>query len=298
MSDDNKRLSILDELDKFNTAPQADSLMLGILAEEEAGRAPNRFAIPDEPEAPAPAPDETEPEAPKTPEAPDHYLPLNTSIQDLNNRFDSRIAGIERAIQSLTGSLSQQRQQPQQEQQYQYDPDMPVTGHQMQALAQRQELAYRMGLTAYKNNLATRAHLEYQRFKSANPDFNFDPQQIDFAIDQMARDGKLEQLESTNWRGHFEQMYAPQRQTRYDEQAKQIESLQKELETLKKHSPRPAAKPQPVSPATGRSSRGPAISSPLTESQDDAVVNLKSFRQKGNFKGFARDLPGVLRQGR
>lgn len=289
MSEDNKRLSILDELDKFNTAPAADSLMLGILQEQEGA---SRSPVGEEPEPqPEPAP---QPEPDDKRDLPDNYLPLNTSIQDLNSRFDSRIAGLERSIQSLVGGLQQQqqRQAPAQPAAPAYDPDMPVTAYHMQELANRQDLAYQMGLKAYKHNLSTRAHLEYQRFKSEHPDFNLDPQQLDYAIDQMARDNKLEQLEGTNWRGHFEHAYEPQRRTQFEAQAKQIDTLTKEIETLKKA--RSAAPSQPVSPSTGRSSRGPAaISTPLQSSNDDVIVGMKTFRQKGNFKGFANDLKSL-----
>lgn len=293
MSEDNKRLAILDELDKFNTAPQADSLMLGILQEEEANQ--GRFGARNEEDAPG----EDEPEAPlapedKKPEVPNDYLPLNTSIQDLNGKFENRFSGLERSIQSLAQSISQSQQPRQQAPEQNYDPDMPVTGQHMQVLAQRQEMAYNMGLRAYKQNLSTRAHLELQRFQTKHPDFQMDSQQLDFAIDAMARDGKLDQLEGTNWRGHFEQMYVPQRESRYDAQAKQIETLQKELESLKKTAARSPAPAQPVSPSTGRSSRGPAaISTPLQESNEDSIVGLKTFRQKGNFKGFANDLKSM-----
>lgn len=290
MSEDNKRLSILDELDKFNTAPAADSLMLGILQEQETLLNRNVASEEQEPQPePAPAPEPTG--DPK--QIPDAYLPLNTSIQDLNTRFDNRIAGLERSIQSLVGGLQQQRQ-PQAPAQPAYDPDMPVTGYHMQELATRQDLAYQMGLKAYKQNLSTRAHLEFQRFKNEHPDFQLDPQQLDYAINQMAANNQLDQLEGTNWRGHFEQAYAPQRASRYDAQAKQIETLQKELETLKKTAARSPAPAQPVSPSTGRSSRGPAaISTPLQQSNDDVIVGMKTFRQKGNFKGFANDLKSL-----
>ena len=288
---DNKRLAILDELDKFNTAPAVDSLMLGILAEQEAQA--NRLGGEPEPqpEPAPPSPPEPKPEdEPK--QIPNDYLPLNTSIQELNGRIDSRITGLERAIANLSNSFSQPRQQ--QPQTPAYDPDMPVSMQHVMELANRQEMAYRVAQQAYKHNLSTRAHMELHRFQQQNPDFKMDPAQLDFAIDAMARDNKLDQLEGTNWRGHFEQMYAPQRAQRFDAQAKQIESLQKELETLKKQASKTPAPAQPVSPATGRGSRGPAaISTPLQQS-DDAVVNLKSFRQKGNFKGFAKDLPGVI----
>jgi len=281
---ENKRLAILDELDQYNTAPEADSLMLGILKEQE-----HKHKLYEEPPTEEKPPTEEE-------EATDHYLPLNTSIQNLNGRFENKFAALERSIQSLVSSFSN-RQQPQQPRQEEYDPDMPVTAQHMQALAQRQEQTYQMGLTAYKTNLATRAHLEYMRFKESHPDFQFDPAQIDFAIDAMARDNKLQELAGTNWRGQFEQMYAPQRETRYQSQAKEVERLTKELETLKKSAARSAPPALPVSPSTGRSSRGPAaISSPLQNSNEEGILGLKSFRQKGNFKGFAKDLKSMMKQ--
>ena len=290
---ENKRLAILDELDQFNTAPEADSLMLGILKEQEGEH--RKLSL--EHEAPgvleAAAEAETELKAGKGDD--DHYLPLNTSIQDLNSRFENRFSGLERSFQSLATSISSQTQQRQQPQQEQYDPDMPVTAQHMQTLAQRQEQTYQMGLQAYKTNIATRAHLEYMRFKQTHPDFQFDPAQIDFAVDSMARDGKLQELAGANWRGQFEQMYAPQRDTRYDVQAKEVERLTKELEALKKSAARSAPPPQSVSPSTGRSSRGPAaIATPLQSNNGDGILGLKSFRQKGNFKGFAKDLKSMI----
>lgn len=299
MSEENKRLAILDELDKFNTAPEADSLMLGILKEEEA--AANRSndydrSAGDREDRSVEAPEDKVVEKERS--LPNDYLPLNTSIQDLNSRFEGRFSGLERSLQSLAQSIAQSGQQRQQPVEQTYDPDMPVTGQQMQVLAQRQQMAYDMGLKAYKNNLSTKAHLEYQRFKSSNPDFQMDPQQLDYAIDAMARDDKLEQLEGTNWRGHFEQMYAPQRTARHESLQKEVDTLKKELETLKKASVRSAQPPEPVSPATGRSSRSPAaIATPLGASADDQIVGLKSFRQKGNFKGFGKDIKSIIQRG-
>ena len=296
---ENKRLAILDELDDYNTAPEADSLMLGILKEQE-GEHRKLGGERESLEHPATqAADDTIPgEAAK--EADDRYLPLNTSIQEmhkeLNGKFENRFSGLEHSIQSLANTMSQgqQRQQPQQEQ---YDPDMPITAQHMTVLAQRQEQTYQMGLQAYKTNIATRAHLEYMRFKNTHPDFQFDPAQIDFAVESMARDGKLQELAGANWRGQFEQMYAPQRDSRYDTQQKEVERLTKELEALKKSAARSAPSPLPVSPSTGRSSRGPAaISTPLQSSNDDGILGLKSFRQKGNFKGFAKDLKSMMKR--
>ena len=293
MSEENKRLSILDELDQFNTAPAADSLMLGILQEEEAGRAPNRnqFSSADSQEEPSVT---TEQEQEKV----DPYLPLNTSIQEMDKKFDNRFSQLERQFTGFAQQVNNQPVRQQAQPDYNYDPDMPITGKEMQALAHRQDVAHQWALAAYQENITTRAHLELQRFQQANPDFKFDPNQIDYAVNQMIRDGRHEQLKGVNWRGHFEQMYAPQREQSYRDQLKELETLRKENETLKKqHATRPTQH-QPVSPATGRSSRGPAIASPVNQSQDDAVVNLKSFRQKGNFRGFAKDLPGILNQGR
>lgn len=295
MSEDNKRLAILDELDKFNTAPQADSLMLGILQEEEASRGRLNLQNEDVPlQDPA---DPAQEEKPGT-SVPDNYLPLNTSIQELQGKFDSRISGLERSIQSLVNTQSQVRQPVQQQQQQpNYDPDMPVTAHHLMQLAERQEMAYNMSMKAYKNNISTRAHLELQRFQAKNPDYQLDPVEVDNAINQMERDGNLSQLEKTNWQGYFQADYAPQRETRYQDQSKQIEKLQKELESLKKNSARSTQPTQPVSPSTGRSSRSPAaISTPLTQSSEDEIVGLKSFRQKGNFKGFANDIKSIGRR--
>lgn len=297
---ENKRLAILDELDKFNTAPEADSLMLGILQEEEAKN--NRLAALDnqqEDQVPGDQP-QPQPEPQKEVEGklPNDYLPLNTSIQDLNSRFENRFSGLERSLNSLANSIASAQQHRQQEPaQQQYDPNEPVTYQHMQTLAQRQDMAYNMGLRAYKQNLLTRAHLEYQRFKTKHPDFNLDPAQLDYAVEAMARDNKLEQLEGTNWQGQFSQLYEPQRQTHFDTQSKEIEALKKEIETLKKTAARTPVQAQPVSPSTGRSSRSPAaISTPLAETNADKIVGLKTFRKKGDFKGFAKEAFPHLRQ--
>lgn len=297
MAEENSRLAILDELDGFNTAPPAESIMQSILQEEEAKASKLkdfenfRTRSEDEPIEPT---EPTEPVEPEGAKIPDAYATLNPSIQELRTQqqeFASRFSGLERSLQSLASSISAQTQQARQPAQEQYDPDLPITAAHMQTLAQRQQVAYDMSVKAYKQNISTRAHLEYQRFKSENPDFQFDPSNIDGAIEAMSRDGKLEQAEGANWRGQFEQLYAPQRTQKFEGQAKEIETLRKELEGLKKTAARTPSTPQPISPSTGRSSRAPAaISSPVGQSLDDKIVNMKSFRQKGNFKGYAKDL--------
>lgn len=297
MSDEYKRPAILEELDSFNTAPQAESLMLGILQEEEQN-ASRREQWERNQDSGAQLPAKIEPgsEVENT-QTSDHYLPLNTSIQELDKRFDGRLTQLERSIHNLSNNFQETRQQPQQQypqqQQEEYDPDAPVTAYQMKVLADRQNIAHQMAERAFKHNLSTRAHLELQRFQQKNPDFAMDPRQLDHAIDQFARQGKLDQLEGANWTGHFEQLYSPQRDVKYETQSKEIERLSKELEALKKSAGRTTAPPQPVSPATGRSTRAASIQTPLESSNDDRIVKLKSFSQKGNFKGFAKDLKGL-----
>lgn len=293
-AEENKRLSILDELDQFNTAPQRDSLMLSILAEEEGRTSGDTQAgepVGDSAEVNAAESDEPSKALPQ-----DHYLPLNTSIQDLSSRVDNRISGIERSIQNLTSNISQQRQQ-QRAPEPQYDPNAPVEWQHVDSLAKRQDISHSMAVRAFKSNMMTRAHLELDRFQRSNPDFKFNPAEIDHAVNQLVNDGRFEQLEATNWAAAFSQMYEPSRNARYESQAKELDALKKELESLKKQQARHAPPSEPVSPATGRSSRSPAaISSPLQSSGVDDIADMKSFRQKGNFKGFANDLKARARR--
>lgn len=282
-----KRLDILNELDEFNTAPEAPSIMEGILREEEnLNRDIQDFKAQKETTA-----EETEEKTTTKRDIPDGYLPLNSSIQDLRGQFDQRLTGIERSLSQKLDSISNglsQRQAPQQAQP-EYDPESPVTFGQLNQLANSLQASERNAYKAVVRSELTRAHLEYERYRQANPDFELNPQEIDYAVSEMSKNGKLEQLENTNWRGQFDQLHRPKLNSKLADSEKRIAELQKELETLKKR-PAPPAVQTPVSPAVGRSpSRPSSIQSP-TEQADDDILQMKSFRQKGNFKGFGNDL--------
>lgn len=282
-----KRLDILDELDEFNTAPEAPSIMESILQEEESlNKDIQDFKTQKEGTV------ESGADSSVKRELPSDYLPLNSSIQDLRGQVDSRLTGIERSLTQRLDSLSnnlQQRQQPQQTYQApEYDQDTPVTLGQLGPITQRLEHTQNMALKSIARSELTRAHLEYERYKQANPGFELNPQEIDYAVGQLVQTGKLDQLENTNWRGHFDQVYRPKLDSKLADSEKRIAEMQKEIETLKKRSV-PSVPATPVSPAVGRSPSRPTIQSP-TEQADDDIVNMKSFRQKGNFKSFGNDL--------
>lgn len=281
-----KRLDILDELDEFNTAPEAPSIMEGILREEESlNRDIQEFKAQREETA-----DEPTERATKK-DIPDAYLPLNTSIQDLRGQVDQRLTGIERGLSQRLDSISNsltQRQTPQQAQP-EYDPESPVTFGQLTHLANSLQASERNAYKAVVRSELTRAHLEYERYKQANPDFELNPQEIDYAVGEMSKNGKLEQLENTNWRGQFDQLHRPKLNSKLADSNKRIADLEKEIEVLKKR-PAPSVNQTPVSPAVGRSQSRPSTVQSPTEQADDDIVNMKSFRQKGNFKGFGNDL--------
>jgi len=281
MSEEFKRPAMLDELDKFNTAPPADSIMQSILKEEEANAQTTRQAE---------ITDESVQTEPVKKELPSDYLPLNSSIQELNNKVDQRLNGIERTLIQRLDNLSSTVRQPQPQQQPQdpfhgYDRETPLTLEHISPLTQRTQAANDMAFRAYVRSEYTRAQLEYERFKQTHPEFDLNPQEIDHAVGQMVSNGKWSELENVNWRGHFEQLNAPKTQAKYSELEKKYEALQKEIEGLKK---RPAASvpSTPVSPAVGRSPTR-AIESPTSLPNDD-VLQMKEFRQKGNFKGFGK----------
>lgn len=286
MTDSFKRMDILDELDNFNTAPQANSLMEGILMEDESNARLNQREQ---------EPEEEPIEEAKT-ELPNDYLPLNSSIQDLRGQVDQRLSNIERNISQKLDNLSyQQRQQPQQQTYVDpnYDADAPLTAAQMAPMNQRLEAANTMAARAYVRAEVSRAHLEYERFKQSNPNFELNPQEIDGAIGTMVQNGKLGELENINWRGHFDQLYRPKLDGKLQEYEKTVSDLRKEIDSLKK---RPSTSvTTPVSPAVGRSTaRTSAIESPL-DTIDDNVLNLKSFRTKGNFRTFGNDMKKMLK---
>jgi hypothetical protein len=287
MTEEFKRPTILDELDNFNTAPKADSLMEGILLEEEAN-------IKGTTTLPAIEEETTTETTPKK-ELPNDYLPLNSSIQDLRGQVEQRLNTIERSISqkldSLTNAYSQRQKDP--EPQYtQADYDTPVTLGQLSPVTQRVEAANNMAMRAFVRSEISRAHLEYERYKHTNPKFDLNPQDIDSAVTAMVQNGKLGELENVNWRGHFDLLYRPKLDNQLQEYEKKITDLEKQVEGYKKR-PATTAPATQVSPAVGRSTAR-AIESPVNQA-DDTILDMKEFKQKGNFKGFGKRVTERLR---
>jgi hypothetical protein len=275
------RPAILKELDNFNTAPSFG--MEGILAEQLGQRAETSEPI-SEPEKEER--EEAEEREAKEPDYERAYAPLNSSIQELGYRMDSRIADLERTVHD-------QRVQPQAQQAPQpipYDPDAPVTMAHLVSI--QQELQKTAGLTNEAQMRAEylRAHLEYERFKSRNPDFALTPQEVDTAFTRfMAND--LGRAKNTNWTGHFAQLYEqtqrPRAQARMKELEAKVEELTKKLSRKENAQPKlsPATATQP-SPATRT-----VIESPATNAlTDNDIINLPSFRKGKSFKSFGNDL--------
>lgn len=282
------RLPILDELDKFNTAPidQSGSIMEGILNEQEGLTGSGEVA--------REAQDETFAE-PKTKELPSDYLPLNSSIQDLSKSINDRFTNMERQYRELSTNIQgyqQPRQEQQQVQQPQYDPEAPVTYQHLSQLFQAYSGVNQASVQALKNSTITRAQLEYMRYKQENPDFALDPREIDNTVEQAFKTGRTDVVTNANWRAHFDQMHRPTIDSKLSTTQKELEAARKEIETLKK---RPVVKDTaPISPAVGRTTTRPStIESPVNEPNDD-ILNLKSFKQKGNFKGFGNDMKRKL----
>jgi hypothetical protein len=282
MPDDDNRPEFLKQLDTFNTAEEFG--MPGILKEQieqkAADREPSR-----EREAKPAAEREIDHEA---------YAPLNSSIQEMAHRFDNRFADMERMVDQKMQNLSPRREQ-ETERVPSYlqglDPDMPVSVAQMQAMYQE----YRSnndGLTRQSNEAQLRtehmrAHLEYERFKSQNPDFAkmVTPQEIDQNFQRFIGND-VNRAKSINWTGNFATLYNEQAQPRYQSR---IAELEKEVADLKK---RPTNQER-ISPATSSTpaptSRSSAIES-VTNSDSFDVTHLPSFQKGKSFKSFANDL--------
>lgn len=293
MSDEEKfkRPAILDELDTYNTAPEAGSIMESIQLEEEQNLRQNQnFKTSDEPTT---EPDDGSKEDAKEAARrglPNDYLPLNSSIQDLRGQVDQRLTGIERSLtqrlDNLANTFQQRQQTPQQEAWQNQDQDTPVTLGQLGPVTQRIEAATNMATRAFVRSELSRAHLEYERYKHSNPDFKLNPQEIDHAVGQMVSNNKLGELENINWRGHFDQLHRPQLDGKLQEYEKTIADMRKELDTLKKR-PSVTTPATQVSPAVGRST-GRAIESPVNQLSDDVILDMKEFKKKGDFKSFGK----------
>lgn len=283
MSEENKRLAILDELDKFNTAPieQSGSIMEGILNEQEGMPSATAQEVPQE-------------AAPETKrELPNDYLPLNSSIQELSKSLDERFSNFDRRLNDISQNYRYEQPQHQTQQQqtpYQYDPEAPVTMAQFSQVVQAFTSTNQAASEAKKEAAKTRGYVEFMRFKQDNPDFALNPLEIDATVEQAYKTGQPQIVVNANWQAHFENVYAKTRAAKLADSEKRISDLEKEIETLKKRPP--AAPAAPVSPAIGKTTSRPStIETPLAES--DEITNLKSFSRKGNFKSFGNDVKRI-----
>lgn len=269
------RSDILKELDTFNTAPEFG--MMGILQEQmqEKEDAPVK-----EEEKEEPKPEIKEPDYEKA------YAPLNTSIQELGYRMDTRVADLERKL-SEAQQVSQQQYQPPTQQ---YDPEAPVTMAQLVALQNDIQQNGRQAQEAQMRAEYLRAHLEYERFKTRNPDFNVTPQDLDVSF-QRFMSNDLNKARNTNWTGHFAQIYE---QTAQPRMKGRIAELEKQVEELTKKASRSTSEPsQSISPATGSARPATAravVSAPTQNTSEIDIVNLPSFRKGKSFKSFANDI--------
>lgn len=278
MPEEFKRPAILDEMDEtFNTAPieEAGGIMQGILNEQSETSVVER-------------PETTVVESKK--ELPNDYLPLNSSIQELTKIVTDKFSHYDKRFNDLSSNFDTVRQpapaaQPQQPS-YQYDPEAPVTMAHLQQMVQAYTGVNNTSQEAYKNSAKTRGLVEFMRFKQENPDFVMDPMDIDRTVDKAFQVGQPQMVTNANWRGHFENLYSEVRTTKLADSAKRITELEKELETLKKR-PVPTTT-TPVSPAVGKTNSR-AIETPTSEPNED-ITKIKSFSQKGNFKGFGNEL--------
>jgi hypothetical protein len=275
MADDSyedSRPAILKELDSFNPAPGFG--MLGIL-DEQLGETQT--------ETPEPESEDTKPEV-KEPDYERAYAPLNSSIQELGYRMDSRIADIERRFEQQ--QVTQQPLRTVSE----YDPEQPVTMGQFMEMQRSIENHGRVANDAQIRAEYLRAHLEYERFKSRNPDFGVTPQDLDVSFNRfLAND--VNKARNTNWTGHFEQIY---QQTAQPKMKARIAELEKELaDAKKKTTGRSESRSQErISPATATARSAPTgtVSSPTQSGSNIDVINLPSFRKGKSFKSFANDL--------
>jgi hypothetical protein len=281
MTEEFKRPAILDELDTYNTAPieESGSIMQGILNEQTG--------------APGEQEQRTTQEAPEPKrELPSDYLPLNSSIQELTKLVTDKFSNYDRRFNELSTGIQSYQQPTRQEQTpqqaYNYDPEAPVTMAHMQQMVQAYTGVNQTSQDALKESIRARAYMEYTNYKQENPSFKLDPREIDATVNEAFRTGKINIVKDANWRGQFDAMQKYQIEGLVSERDKRIAELEKEVETMKR---RPATKEAtPISPAVGRTtSRPSAVETPLSESNDD-ITKIKSFGQKGNFKGFGNEL--------
>lgn len=280
----NHRPAILDELDEYNTADIAGQggILQGILAEQIQE---TQGAEPAEPRQPKSEP---------SPKQQDdlHYQSINTSMQEFARQQEAANEDLRAQQQQLIQEQKQlrewQAQQAQTAQNQGVDWDAPVSARQLNDVYRgQQELRGYMNQQAWELS-HQRAQNAYLSYKVANPDF---PMSLaDFNKGYKKGVGSdLQKAASTDWYTVLETMHQKVAMPSLREENAR---LKKENEDLKKRS---EAKPkvaltQPanaMSPAVG--SNGRAVASSHDEPNAD-VINMKSFRQRGNFKGFAADL--------
>lgn len=290
------RPAILKEIDSFNDAPGFG--MMGILAKEQGeGQAPESLSP--SPREQASSPDWEDAIA-------KGYAPLNTSIQEVNRKYDSRMSGIEQQNQMLMNQNQQimqllQQQSQRQEQAYreQIDPDTPISyGYLQQSLQpisqmqqEQQEIKRALHAQALRNEY-THALTELERFRIANPNVPVNKEQVDRVFTDYVR-GDYSKAAAIDWRQHFDQKAATHSMGEMETLRAENAKLKQQLEGRPAQTPANKVPPeQRLSPATKPGQRTEqAIHSPVQ--QGDSVTDItswKSFRQKGRFKPFGKEL--------
>lgn len=280
----NHRPAILDELDDFNTADVAGNggILQGILAEQIQESQPAEPAEPKQPKS-EPAPRQQDDL---------HYQSINTSMQEFARQQEQANEELRAQQAQLLQEQQQlrqwQAQQARAAQQPQVDPDMPVTYREFGAIAQsQQELRQYMHQQAWEV-AHQRAQNAYLSYKVANPDFPLTL--ADFNKGYRKGVGNdLNKAASTDWYQVMETMHQkvamPSLREENARLKKQVEELTKKTEAKPKVAlTQPANALSPAVPSNGR-----AVASTHDEPNAD-VINMRSFRQRGNFKGFATDL--------
>lgn len=286
------RPEVLKQFDDFNTADTAQHGIMGGILEEQLRESADREAFDryrsGEREKPATQPREGGES--KQRDFNDYYAPLNSSIQSMQDQHKRETAALRDQISRMEQMVRNGYQQQQQPQQEQYDPNEYVNfGHLKtteKRLAQAEQYIWQQAM----RNEFNRANIEYMQFKQANPSFSTSQEELVDAFNKYAN-GDPNRVANINWQGVFSQSHLQREAPTLREEN---EKLKKEIESLKRGGSGPSrttrnnATPetQPVSPALRSSGRTVATA----PGQENNVVNFKTFRQVGNFKGYANDL--------
>jgi hypothetical protein len=274
--DEANRPAILKELDSFNDAPGFG--MMGILEQQMQQESGTEEKTQD-----VPAKEEKEE---KTPEV-DYekvYAPLNTSIQELGSRMDTRLSQVERLA-------AQRPQVQQQEQTPAYDPEEPVFRGQYEQTRQSiEQKIHQNGL----DNIYTRAVAELAEFNRSHPDSKISIADVRRTWDQALANGQTDvnQWRAVDWSALYEAGYSRQVAPERD---KELATLRKENEELKKQVSKKSStgqqqqRQEQLSPAVARTSTR-SIESPTNVRDDDDVTHLPSFKKGKSFKSYANEL--------